>query len=89
LCSGVVHAVLRASGLPGDDPRLVAHSLVSADLWGHQSHGFLRLGWYVQCIRSGVMRPVTEAEMVVDAGAVAVVDGGEGVGQVLAAHATR
>lgn len=74
--------VLQAVGVPDADARLVADSLVTADLWGHPSHGMLRLGWYVARLRSGVMRPVP-AEVVVDSGAVAVLDGRDGVGQVV------
>jgi LDH2 family malate/lactate/ureidoglycolate dehydrogenase len=43
----------------------------------------LRLGWYVARLRSGAMRAVTELETVVDGGAVAVLDGRDGVGQVV------
>jgi LDH2 family malate/lactate/ureidoglycolate dehydrogenase len=80
-------AVLATTGVPDGDARLVADSLVRADLWGHQSHGVLRLPWYVRRIRAGVMQAVTDPELVVDAGAVAVLDGRDGVGQVLAARA--
>lgn len=83
----VAARVLVACDVPVDHADLVADSLVRADLWGHQSHGVLRLPWYVDRIRSGVMTPVTKAELVVDAGAVAVLDGHDGVGQVLTARA--
>jgi LDH2 family malate/lactate/ureidoglycolate dehydrogenase len=82
-------AVLVAVGVPAGDARLVADSLVTADLWGHQSHGVLRLSWYVNRIRAGVMDPVTAPETVSDSGPLVVVDGHDGVGQVLAAHAAR
>ena len=49
----------------------------------------MRLSWYVDRIRAGVMRAETQSERIVDAGAVAVVDGHDGVGQVLAAQAAR
>jgi LDH2 family malate/lactate/ureidoglycolate dehydrogenase len=81
--------VLTAVGVPGDDARLVSDSLVTADLWGHPSHGMLRLGWYVARLRSGAMTAVTTPETVVDAGAIAVLDGRDGVGQVLADLAGR
>ncbi len=87
--AAVCAAVLRAVGVPGSDADLVADSLVQADLWGHGSHGVMRLGWYVDRIRAGVMEPVTEPDWVVDSGAVAVLDGRDGVGQVLAARATH
>ncbi|MDB6128078.1 MAG: Malate/lactate dehydrogenase, partial [Verrucomicrobia bacterium] len=81
--------VLVRVGVPEADARLVADSLVQADLWGHSSHGVMRLSWYLARIQSGAMRAVTEGEWVVDAGAVAVLDGRDGIGQVLADRATR
>jgi len=81
-------AVYATAGMPESDAQLVADTLVQADLWGHQSHGVLRLGWYLDRIRNGVMKPVTQPEFVVDAGAIAVIDGHDGVGHVLAMLAT-
>ena len=80
-------AVFRAHGVPESDARLFADSLVQADLWGHQSHGVLRLPWYAARLKSGVMAALTAPELVVDGGAVAVIDGHDGIGQVLAAKA--
>jgi LDH2 family malate/lactate/ureidoglycolate dehydrogenase len=82
-------AVLGASGMPPEDAALVADTLVCADLWGHRSHGVMRLPWYVARLRAGIMRSRTRVELVVDAGAVAVLDGHDGVGQVIAAASTR
>ncbi len=82
-------AVYTSAGLPEADAQLVADTLVQADLWDHQSHGVLRLGWYLDRLRHGVMQPVTTPEVVVDAGAIAVLDGHDGVGQVLAMRATH
>lgn len=84
---GRVSALYRAVGLPDADAALVADTLVRADLWGHSSHGVLRAPWYLERVRKGVMKPVTEVARVVDAGAIAVVDGREGVGQVIARDA--
>ena len=86
---GFAAAVLEKRGVPPADAALFADSLVQADLWGHQSHGVLRLSWYVARLQSGVMQAVTRAERVVDAGAIAVIDGHDGIGQVLAATAAR
>ena len=82
-------AVYASAGMPEADARFVADTLVQADLWGHQSHGVLRLGWYLERLLNKVMKPVTQAETVVDAGTIAVIDGHDGVGQVLTADATR
>ncbi len=84
-----VAAVYASAGVPPADAGLMADSLVQADLWGHQSHGVLRTGWYLARLESGVMKALTSPRPVVDAGAVAVIDGDGGVGQVLAAHAAR
>ena len=54
-CGRSGREVLAALGVPEDDGALVADSLVQADLWGHQSHGFLRLPWYAARLRSGAM----------------------------------
>jgi LDH2 family malate/lactate/ureidoglycolate dehydrogenase len=82
-------AVYAGAGVPEADARLLADTLVQADLWGHQSHGVLRLGWYLERIRNGVMKPVTQPEFAVDAGAVALIDGHDGVGQVLTEFAAK
>jgi LDH2 family malate/lactate/ureidoglycolate dehydrogenase len=82
--SGFCTGVLQAVGVPAPDARLVADSLVTADAWGHPSHGVLRLRWYVARLRSGAMNAVTRPETVVDGGAVAVLDGRDGIGQVVA-----
>ena len=80
-------AVYRQAGVPAEDALLAADTLVQADLWNHQSHGLLRLGWYEARLRSGAMKPVTQTTLAVDAGAVAVMDGHDGVGQVITRRA--
>jgi LDH2 family malate/lactate/ureidoglycolate dehydrogenase len=81
--------VLTNLGVPDADASLVSDSLVTADLWGHASHGMLRLNWYAARLRSGVMAAVTEPTVVQDRGAVAVLDGRDGVGQVVTDVACR
>ena len=49
----------------------------------------MRLPWYARRLQSGAMHAVTQAQTVVDAAAVAVLDGCDGIGQVLAVQATR
>ncbi len=82
-------AVYVRTGVPEEDARLAADTLVQADLWGHQSHGVMRLSWYVARLRAGVCDPAAKPEAVVDAGAIAVLDGNDGMGQVLTAHAMQ
>ena len=79
--------ILAAVGVPPADARLLADSLVTAELWGHSSHGMLRLPWYAARLRSGAMEPVTRPTVVTDSGPLVVLDGNDGIGQVLTARA--
>ncbi|CAL8981315.1 putative oxidoreductase YjmC [Rhodoplanes serenus] len=82
-------AVYARLGLAEDDARLCADTLVQADLWGHQSHGVLRLPWYAARLKSGVCAAAARPEIVVDGGALAVIDGHDAMGQVVAAQAMQ
>lgn len=83
------HDALVAAGLRPADAATMAASLVAADLRGVASHGVMRLPIYVRRMRLGLIatRPVIEVERT--APATAVVDGGNGPGQVVAQRAMR
>ncbi len=81
--------VLASLDVPDADGALVADSLVQADLWGHQSHGLLRLPWYAARLRSGAMRAVTDPSVLSDTGPLVLLDGRDGIGQVLTERARR
>ena len=76
----------RALGVPGPAADLIADTLVQADLWGHPSHGVLRLFWYAERILSGATRVAVPLE-IEGRGALGVLDGGDGIGQVVAGAA--
>jgi LDH2 family malate/lactate/ureidoglycolate dehydrogenase len=82
-------AVYVAAGMSDADARLCADTLVQADLWGHQSHGVMRLSWYAARLKAGVCDPKAKPELVVDAGGLALIDGHDGMGQVLTARAAQ
>jgi LDH2 family malate/lactate/ureidoglycolate dehydrogenase len=84
-----VTALYEKGGVPSADAGFVADTLVQADLWGHQSHGVLRTGWYLARLASGAMKPGTDPIFASDAKAVAVIDAQDGVGQVAAKFATE
>src|SRR5260221_14507564 len=84
-----VAEIYERGGLSAVDAALIADSLVQADLWGHQSHGVLRTGWYLARLKSGAMKAVTTPRFEVDAGGIAVIDGKDGVGQVVAKYAAE
>jgi uncharacterized oxidoreductase len=77
LCQAVAEAV----GTPADIGLAVSESLVEANLTGHDSHGVLRLPWYVNFIQRGLLRPAERPVVATRQGATAVVDGKFGWGQ--------
>lgn len=79
--------ILHAAGLLPPDADLVADTLVQADLWGHQSHGSLRLPAYVARLKSGAVSATARPAVAHSAGAIAVIDGKGAMGQIAAATA--
>ncbi|MPY58593.1 Ldh family oxidoreductase [Streptomyces spongiae] len=80
-------AATETYGVPPADAHVLADTLVVAELWGHASHGMLRLPWYLSRLASGATTSVAAPATVSDNGAVLVVDGRDGLGQVLADRA--
>lgn len=77
-------------GAAGSDPAeaaIVADHLVEANLVGHDSHGVIRAPKYLDWVAAGELLPNRHAAAVVDAGALLVVDGGFGYGQVIGQQA--
>lgn len=75
--------VYEALDLPSNAARLIADTLVQAELWGHPSHGLLRTFWYVKRLRSGACTThVPEADP--NPPALSQIDGGNGMGQPIA-----
>jgi uncharacterized oxidoreductase len=61
--------------------------LVEASLMGHDSHGVIRVSKYVDWLRTGQVRANRRARIVSDRGALVVVDGDFGFGQVIGKEA--
>lgn len=81
-------AVFVAHGAAPAAAEVVAATLVRASLLGHDSHGVLRIGRYVDKIRQGTLHPAATPTVAHRRGAIAVVDGGFGFGQVAACCGT-
>src|SRR5207245_10078723 len=69
-------------GVPGDDARLAATVLQSADLRAIDSHGVARLHSYVDMFHLGRIDPRAKIAIVREAGSAATLDGGNGLGLV-------
>ena len=76
--------VFKAYGVPEDDAKICADVLLESDRRGIESHGVNRFKpIYLDRIRSGVQQPVTRLEIVRETPTTAVVDGHDGMGQVI------
>jgi hydroxycarboxylate dehydrogenase B len=80
-------AICRADGSSAEEARLVADHLVLANLFGHDSHGVGMMPAYIQNTTTGHCVRNHHAKIVRDNGAVIVIDGGAGYGQVIAKEA--
>jgi len=83
----IVCAICTHAGSEGEESLLVADNLVMANLMGHDSHGVGMLPRYIECVLSGTLKPNSHAKVVVDSGALVVVDGQAGYGQVIGGEA--
>ncbi len=84
---GIIAEICTHGGSEDEEPGLVADNLVMANLMGHDSHGVGMLPRYIECVHSGTLNPNASAEIVVDSGALIVVDGNAGYGQVIGGQA--
>src|SRR4051812_36098590 len=82
-----VEVIFAEAGSSVEEARIVSDHLVDANLKGHDSHGAIRATKYVDWVRDGHLLPNQRAALVKDAGALLVIDGGFGYGQVIAREA--
>jgi uncharacterized oxidoreductase len=82
-------AILAKAGSSPREARIVAEHLVEANLKGHDSHGIGMMPIYIENVLKGLLRLNRKARIVRDKGAVLVVDGELGCGQVVAMQATE
>jgi hydroxycarboxylate dehydrogenase B len=83
----LVRTIFEQAGSNAAEAQAVADHLIEANLMGHDSHGVIRVAPYIELLQSGKWTANRHAEIVQDAGAIVVVDGGQGIGQVIAKEA--
>src|SRR3989475_1298048 len=79
--------MFRRLGVPVREAKVTADVLVAADLRGIGSHGVARLPRYVSGIKSGSIVTKDSSRIVKQTRATALLDGGNGLGQVVARRA--
>ncbi len=77
-------ALFGAAGVPEDEASIVARSLVASNLRGHDSHGVMRIPYYVGFLREGRLRTGIPLEVLKESAAALACDAGWGFGQVQA-----
>lgn len=77
---------LLATSLPIKDAELIADTLVEADLRGVHSHGIQIIPRYLRGLKNGI-NPKPKVRTLVDTGALAVLDGDCGMGQLVSVKA--
>jgi uncharacterized oxidoreductase len=73
--------LLAAGGLPADEAQLVAASLVGANLRGHDSHGVMRIPFYLDCLTKGEVVASADFTVIRETPSLLVADGHWGFGQ--------
>lgn len=77
-------------GVSQEDAKIVGRVLICADIRGVESHGMQRLGsYYGSRISKGWMNPKTPFKIITETPSTALIDGGNGLGQVVSHKAMR
>lgn len=82
-------ALFEAGGVAADEARLVATSLVGANLRGHDSHGVMRVPFYLKQVAAGECKPGAELSIVNETPTLVAADGNWGFGQTQAQRLAR
>jgi LDH2 family malate/lactate/ureidoglycolate dehydrogenase len=82
--------VMVRAGIPVEDARIVSDVLLNADKFGFDTHGVNRLkSIYLDRIKEGILNPVTNIIIVKEGPTTGVVDGQNGMGQVISYKAMQ
>lgn len=73
--------ILIAGGVGAEEADLVAKSLVEANLCGHDSHGVMRLPYYLDCVTKKEVVPGAEFSVIRQSDSLISADGNWGFGQ--------
>lgn len=84
-----IDTALRVAGLPLRDSAAIASLMVQADQQGSDGHGVIRLVQYIKRIHAGGINKTPNIRTVAERPAMAIVDGDNGMGHLVATAATE
>ncbi len=70
-------------GFSEDEAQIITDVLLVSDLYGIESHGFQRLDRYYKAIKRGMIKVDAQPEIVFETPVSAVIDGHDGMGQII------
>jgi uncharacterized oxidoreductase len=79
----LVTAIMQGGGSSAAEAATVARRLVDSNLVGHDSHGVIRVGKYLEWVRAGGLVPNASPAVAFENDVIAIVDGNRGFGQVV------
>ena len=82
-----VTEVFLKMGMPHEDALWTARTITQSELRGVATHGVIRLPYYVRRFESGLMNRSPNIRVLKDAGPIALLDGDNGMGQVVSKRA--
>jgi uncharacterized oxidoreductase len=82
-------SIFAAAGSSAEEAGRIGHYLTEANLVGHDSHGVIRIAYYIDWLRAGKVLANRNIQVVFENEAIAVVDGQYGFGQTVGEQATR
>ena len=85
----LITEIFEAAGCPAEESERIARYLIDANLTGHDSHGVIRTGRYVQWLDEGKVFPGRHLGIVTESDVMAVVDGRQGFGQTIGPEAVE
>jgi uncharacterized oxidoreductase len=83
------YQLFETAGCPSASARAVTDHLVESSLYGHDSHGSLRLYEYIEQIQEGIFDPKGQPSIISERPCTVVVDGGGTMGQIGGTFATQ
>jgi uncharacterized oxidoreductase len=85
----ITTAIFAKAGCNAAEAGRIGHYLTEANLVGHDSHGVIRIPYYIEWLQAGKVLANQNLKVIFENEAIAVVDGQYGFGQSIGEQATR